>query len=201
MNLQPGLGSKAILWGNIQWHNSFGSVDRQTFDSSTWLQQTWLHLFATADQSNKLALKGMLILKRFSRIRKVELNRTSSLISHQTNLDVEIHIWFGGINQTRCFNFSIPEPLGDDFFCSIPRSLGGQDEFWCIKINLVSSSKRWNVTQSHYGLHTGAVKLQRNGAMLVNEANSARICTLQTFFFSLNWLFLLWNFHLERKTT
>ena len=199
MNLQAGIRRIAILWGNIQGHNSFGSVDRQIFDSSTWLQQTWLHLFATTLTCSK----GMLILKRFSRIRKLELNlaSTSCLISHQTNFDAEIHIWHGGINQTRCINFSIPEPLGDDFFCSIPRSLGGQDEFWCVKIHLVSWSKRWNVTQSHYGLHIGAVKLQGNGAMLVNEANSARIWTLQTPFFFLNWLFLLWNFHLERKTT
>ena len=144
--------------------------------------------------------KGMLILKRFSRIRKLELNRASCLISHQTNFDVEIHIWLGGINQKSCINFSIPVPLGDDFFCSIPRSLGGQDKFWCIKIHLVSSSKRWNVTQSHYGLHTGAVKLQGNGAMLVNETNSARTWTLQTFFFFLNWLFLLWKFSLRKES-
>ena len=199
MNLQPGLGRIAILWGNIQWHNRFSSVDRQTFDSSTSLQQTWLHLFATADQSNKLALKGMLILKRFSRIRKLELNHASSLISHQTNLDVEIDIWLGGINQTRCINFFIPEPLGDDFFVQFPEvSVLRQDEFWCIKAHLVSSSKRWNVTPSHYGLHTGAVKLPGNGQCWWTKLIRPGFEPFRRFF-SLNWLFFLWKFSLRKE--
>ena len=41
---------------------------------------------------------------------------------------IEIHISHGGVNQTRCINFSFPEPLGD-VCCFIPRSLGGKDEF------------------------------------------------------------------------
>lgn len=62
------------------------------------------------------------------------------------------------------------------FFVQFPEVSVDRMNFLCIKIHLVSSSKRWNVTQSHhYGLQTGAVKLKGNGAKLVNEANSARI--------------------------
>ena len=186
MNLQAWRRRIAVLWGNIQWHHIFGSVDRQIFDSSILLQLTWLHLFATADQTTKLALKVRWYYKTLPRMRKFELDRASSLISHQTNFDILKFIF-------RTLG-SKPNEMHQFFFSWTVR--------WCFL--LYSTKSRWtgwilmlwnwflltgtlishNVTVV---MHTGDVKLQGNGVILVNLANSVGSEPFR--------LFLLWRFN------
>ena len=177
MNSQAGRRRIAALWGNIQWHHIFGSVDRQIFDSSILLQLTWLHLFVTAaNQTTKLALKvrwyykhylacgslSLIVLLPWYLIRPISIYWNSYFAwGSKTN---EMHQFFFSWTFRWCFLLYFPKSRWTGWILML------WNWYKLIKMFLLTGTLiSHNVTVV---MHTGDVKLQGNGVILVSQANS-----------------------------